>query len=106
MRSQEHVNKGLKFGKILFDNKEVVKGEKDGLFRDYFDDGQSLRCEGIFQDGEIMGEWIYYLIDGSIDSKYYMDKGKLTRMDRHSWRNMKGRLKISFIVNFCTKLER
>ena len=84
--AQEHANKGLRFGKILFDNKEVVKGEKDGLFRDYFDDGQSLRCEGIFQDGEMQGEWIYYLIDGSIDAKYYMDKGKLTRMDRHSWR--------------------
>lgn len=84
--AQEHANKGLKFGKILFDNKEVIKGEKDGLFRDYFDDGESIRCEGIFQDGEMQGEWIYYLIDGSVDAKYYLDNGKLTRMDRHSWR--------------------
>ena len=29
------------------------------------------------------GEWIYYLINGDVD-KYYLDNGKLTRMDRHS----------------------
>ena len=64
---KEQTNKGLKFGKILFENKEVIKGEKDGLFRDYFDDGESIRCEGVIQDGEsCMGEWIYYLINGDV----------------------------------------
>ena len=69
----------------MFENKEVIKGEKDGLFRDYFDDGESIRCEGVIQDGEMHGEWIYYLINGDVDAKYYLDNGKLTRMDRHAW---------------------
>ena len=91
--AQLQTKKALRFGKIIFDNKEVIKGEKDGLFKDYYDDGESLRCEGVIQDGEMHGEWVYYLIDGTVDSKFYLDMGKLTRMDRHSWRqNMKGRL--------------
>lgn len=84
--AQEQTNRGLKFGKISIENKEVIKGEKDGMYRDYFDDGESIRCEGVIQDGEMQGEWVYYLINGDVDAKYYLDNGKLTRMDRHSWR--------------------
>ena len=83
--TQAQTNKGLKFGKILFDNKEIVAGEKDGLFRDYFEDGETIRCEGVIQDGEMHGEWVYFLINGDVDAKYYLDNGKLTRMDRHAW---------------------
>ena len=86
IEAQNQTKKALRFGKIIFDNKEVIGGEKDGLFKDYYDDGESLRCEGVIQDGEMHGEWVYYLIDGTVDSKFYLDMGKLTRMDRHSWR--------------------
>ena len=86
IEAQNQTKKALRFGKIIFDNKEVISGEKDGLFKDYYDDGESIRCEGVIQDGEMHGEWVYYLIDGTVDSKYYLDMGKLTRMDRHSWR--------------------
>tara|TARA_R100000005_G_C4980975_1_gene190748 strand:- start:419 stop:1567 length:1149 start_codon:yes stop_codon:yes gene_type:complete len=77
--------KGANLKDTLDKSKDMLHGEKDGMFRDYYDDN-SLRCEGLYKDGEMQGEWIYYLQDGSVDAKYEMKDGKLIDMDRHSWR--------------------
>jgi antitoxin component YwqK of YwqJK toxin-antitoxin module len=86
MTAQEHTDRHMRYGKVLFDKKEVVKGEKDGLFRDYFRDGKTVRCEGVIVDGEMNGEWMYYLADGTLDVIYKMKDGKLKKMDRESWK--------------------
>ena len=84
--AQDHTHRNLRFGKILFDKKEIVKGEKDGLFRDYFYDGKTVRCEGVIMDGEMHGEWKYFLADGTLEVIYTMKDGKLKKMDRQSWK--------------------
>jgi len=84
--AQEHTDRHMRYGKVLFDKKEVVKGEKDGLFRDYFRDGKTVRCEGVIVDGEMNGEWKYFLADGTLDVIYNMKYGKLKKMDRESWK--------------------
>ena len=86
LSAQDHTHRSLRYGKILFDKKEIVKGEKDGLFRDYFYDGKTVRCEGVIMDGEMHGEWKYFLADGALDVIYNMKDGKLKKMDRQSWK--------------------
>jgi len=74
--------KGLHTTKTaMAETKDILRGEKDGIFRDYFEDG-TLRCIGTYKNGEMQGEWIYFLQDGNIDAKYEMYNGKLIKMDR------------------------
>ena len=37
-------------------------------------------------DGEMHGEWKYFLADGTLDVIYNMKDGKLKKMDRQSWK--------------------
>ena len=82
IKNQDNTEKNIRYGKIMFDNNEVLTGEHDGVFKDYFNDNKTLRSEGIIMDGEMHGEWRYYLADGQLDVIYHFHEGKLKSMDR------------------------
>ena len=60
-----------------------VEGLRHGPTQRWYPDGQ-LRAEGLFEQGEMVGEWIWYAPDGSVDrdrSGVYRDGRRLLEAD-------------------------